>query len=325
MTRPRRHIEGQVAALTRRTAGGRFLTRPDANINAIAAYEFARAADRSGVVVHGTMVMSNHLHIVLTDPQARRSEFMRDAMAGFSRARKDCIGFDGSLWDNGSYCDTVLLDREVFEIQLLYVLLNPVKAGLVRRAKDWPGFKIMPSDWEKPMQVQRPDSYYGDDQPESFEFIPRRPPGYDDMSLEEVVAYFERRLREEENEIHRQRKKKRRRFLGIKAVLATNPFDCAKDLRRKKGRQSVPRYAAFHPELLEQAVSRERAFQSAYVRVRKRWIAGKKRCVFPCGTLWLRRNSPVKCREGDPHEAGLAANYAPHSPTGAPACDALAG
>lgn len=307
MTRPRRHVAGQVAALTRRTAGGRFLTRPDANINAIAAYEFARSADRSGVEVHGAVVMSNHVHIVLTDPQARRSEFMRDAMAGFTRARKDFLGFDGSLWDNGPYCDTVLLDREVFEIQLLYTLLNPVKAGLVPRAKDWPGFKIMPSDWEKPMVVERPATYYGDDQPESIEFIPRRPPGYDDMSLEEVVAHFENLLREAENEIHREMKKKKRRFLGVKGVLATDPSSCPKKKRRRG--EVAPRFAAFHPELLDQAIARERAFRSAYAQVRKRWVQGKKRCVFPSGTLWLKRNAPVKCREDDPCEAGLAANY----------------
>ncbi|RDV36180.1 hypothetical protein DV096_20465 [Bradymonadaceae bacterium TMQ3] len=324
MTRPRRHVADQVVALTRRTVEGRFFTRPDANINAVAAYEFARSASRSGVVVHGAVVMSNHVHIVLTDPQARRSDFMRDAMAGFTRARNNFFGRTGSLWDtNRSYCDTVLLDREVFEIQLLYVLLNPVKAGLVRRAKDWPGFKIMPSDWEKPMLVERPAAYYGDDQPEFFEFIPRRPPGYDAMTLEEVVAHFEKRLREAENEIHRQMKKQRRRFLGVKGVLATEPLSCAKEKRRR--REVAPRYAAYHPGLLDQAIVRERAFRSAYAQVRERWVQGKKRCVFPNGTLWLRRNAPVKCREHDPWEAGLAANYVPHSSECATGVDALAG
>src|SRR5690554_8219893 len=101
------------------------------------------------------------------------------------------------------------------------------------------------------MVVERPTTYYGDDQPELIEFIPRRPPGYDDMSLEEVVAHFENLLREAENEIHREMKKKKRRFLGVKGVLATDPSSRPK---RKRGRAKGPRrFRAFHPSFLSRA------------------------------------------------------------------------
>ncbi|RVU41488.1 hypothetical protein EA187_18630 [Lujinxingia sediminis] len=316
MTRPRRHLPGQVAALTRRTHGRCFSLRPDAPMNAIAAYEFARSAERSEVEMYAGVVMSNHVHLVVHDRRARRSDFMRDAMSGISSARNKGLGPGDGLWDRRQYGDTVLLDREALENHILYVLLNPVKAGLVARAKDWPGFKIMPGDWEKTIKVPRPESHYGDDQPETIEFTPRRPPGYDDMTLDEVVAYFEKLLKKGEKKIHREMKAQKRTFLGVAGVLATDPSS-SPDTPDRRG-EAAPRFAACEPTLLEEAQVREKAFRDAYARARKRWLEGKKRCVFPCGTLWLRRNAPITCREHDPSEAGLVANFQVFEARGAP-------
>lgn len=295
-------------------------------MNAIAAYEFARSAERSDVEMYAGVVMSNHLHLVVHDRQAKRSDFMRDAMSGISSVRNKVLGSSGqgdSLWNRRQYGDTVLLDRQALENHIVYVLLNPVRAGLVERARDWPGFMIMPSDWEKTVNVPRPESHYGDDQPETIAFTPRRPPGYEEMTLEEVVAHFEKLVKKGEKKIHREMARQKRTFLGVEGVLATDPSSCPKT---PAGRgEAAPRFAASDPQLQEEAQVREKAFRDAYARERKRWLEGKKRCVFPCGTLWLRRNAPITCREHDPCEAGLAANfqvYQVHQARGAPGRDA---
>ncbi|TXD33608.1 hypothetical protein FRC96_15615 [Lujinxingia vulgaris] len=276
-------------------------------MNAIAAYEFARSAERSDVEMYAGVVMSNHVHLVVHDKQARRSDFMRDAMSGISSVRNKVLDHHDSLWNRSQYGDTVLLDREALENHIVYVLLNPVKAGLVERAKDWPGFKIMPADWEKTVSVPRPESHFGDDQPETIAFTPRRPPGYDDMTLDEVVAHFEKLVKKGEKKIHREMARQNRTFLGVEGVLATDPLSSPNTPARRG--EAAPRFAACDPALEEEAQVREKAFRDAYARERKRWLEGKKRCVFPCGTLWLRRNAPITCREGDPSEAGLAANF----------------
>src|SRR5690554_4138067 len=304
MTRPRRHLAGQVVSITRRCLEGRFFMRPDGTMNAIAAYAFARAAQLNGVKIHAIVVMSNHVHIVLTDVKARRSAFMRDAMSLISRARNWDLGRPENFWGRGSYCETVLLERDAQERKLLYTILNPVKADLVERVEEWPGFMILPRDWGKTMKVPKPDTFFGPDLPDIIELTPERPAGYDSMSPEELIAHFAGLIREGEDELGSARRLKKKRVLGVKRVLKTNPLSRpSKPLPRRKLR---PRFASKVPEILIAAIARERAFQIAYRRERERWLKGKKGVVFPCGTVWLRRNSPVKCRDPDASEAGLA-------------------
>ncbi|RAL20615.1 hypothetical protein DL240_16420 [Lujinxingia litoralis] len=305
MTRPRRHLKDQVVMLTRRCFERRFFLRPDTTINAIAAYEFARAGQRHGVAIHAVMVMSNHPHLIVTDARGRRSDFMRDALSGIARARNADLGRRSYFWDDRPYCDTVLLERQAQERKLLYTWLNPVRAGLVERAEDWPGFKILPRDWGKPVKVPRPGAFYGRRSPEFIEFTPQPPPGYEDMSLSEVRAHFEGLLKEAEDEIRAERRRCKKRLVGVKRVLAVRPTSHP-STPAPMGQMS-PRFASQDPAILSAAIARERAFFNAYARERERWLKGKKGVVFPCGTVWLRRNAPVKCRAPDTHEAGLAA------------------
>ncbi|TXD35156.1 hypothetical protein FRC98_16935 [Lujinxingia vulgaris] len=309
MTRPRRHVEEQVAMMTRRCLDRKFLLRADDTMNAIANYEVARSAERSGVSVHGVVVMSNHVHIVVTDPKAKRSAFMRDAMAGFARARNADLGRRGYFWDEGPYCDTVLLDHEAMEEKLLYTFLNPVLSELVDRVEEWPGFMIRPADWEQTVKVPRPQDFYSKRQPEFIEFKAKRPPGYDHMTLEELVAYFERRIKEKEDELIAAREREKRRVAGIADILAKLPT--FRPATESEAGGIRPRFASKNPEVMRAAIERERAFYAAYTRQRERWVQGKKRVVFPSGTLWLKQNAPVKCQERDPTEAGLAPNMRP--------------
>jgi REP element-mobilizing transposase RayT len=69
MTLPRCVLAQQTYLVTRRCIGRRFLLRPDDALNNAFLYCLARAADTYGVEVHAFCVMSNHYHLVLTDPQ----------------------------------------------------------------------------------------------------------------------------------------------------------------------------------------------------------------------------------------------------------------
>ena len=131
MTQPRRHIAGQVVHLSRRCFQRKFFLRPDSFINRVLFYETARASGRHGQVVHGAMAMSNHIHQISTDTTGERSDYMRDAMREISRARNHNLKRRDSLWDGRPFGDTVLLDRDCIERQLIYLWCNPVEAGLV--------------------------------------------------------------------------------------------------------------------------------------------------------------------------------------------------
>lgn len=300
MTPPRRHIAGQVVLLTRRCFQRRFFLRPDSFINSVARFETARASVRHGQAVHASMVMSNHIHQISTDTTGRRSEFMRDAMREISRARNYYLKRRDSLWDGRPFGDTVLLNRETIERKLLYIWLNPVEAGLVRRAEDWPGFKILPRDWGKTFRIKSPDGYYGRDTPEYVDFTPMPPPGFEDMSLEQVREHFETLLKEAEDEIYKKRSKKK--VKGALKVCQINPFSCPRT--PSSFRELSPRFACKDGETLRSAIKRYKDFLADYQRQRLKWMKGKK-VEFPCGTVQLKRCAPIKCKPPDCDEPGL--------------------
>lgn len=300
MTQPRRHIPGQVVHLSRRCFQRKFFLRPDSFINRVLFYETARASKRHGQVVHGAMAMSNHIHQISTDTTGERSAYMRDAMREISRARNQNLKRRDSMWDGRPFGDVVLLGRVKIEQQLIYTWLNPVEAGLVRRAEDWPGFKILPRHWGKTLRIKRPDTYYGRNSPEYIEFTPMPPPGYSDMSLEEVREHFEDLLRKAEDKIRKIRRNKKVR--GAVRVCRTDPFSCPKT-PSLMGTLS-PRFASADSELLSRAKELHQQFQDNYQRQRMKWMRGK-RALFPCGTVQLRRCAPIRCKPPDDNEPGI--------------------
>lgn len=308
MTQPRRHIAGQVTLLTRRCTRGQYFLRPDEVINDIIPYEVAKAAQRHDQSIHAAVAMSNHIHQVSMDTTGDRSRYMRDALSGIARARNRNLDRRGHFWASGSYGDTVLLDRKTVERKLLYTWLNPVEAGLVESAEDWPGFTILPDDWGKTIRIEKPDEFYGRKSPEVVEFTPQPPPGYDEMSLQELKAHFNALLRQKEREIRRRRRREdKTSFLGEQAILEISPFQQPeKDL---VGGTLNPRFASKDAELLDRAQNLHHQFLDNYESKRQRWLLGDEdeRPIFPTGTVQLTRCAPLECRPPDSDEPGVFA------------------
>ena len=293
MTSPKLHLPDQCVMLTRRCGGRAYLIRPDDFINQTIAFEVGKAAERHNQSVHAVVAMSNHIHMGNTDRTAKRSRFMQDTMSAIARTRNRDLDRRGHFWEAGSYGDTVLLDRDAIERKLLYIWLNPVQAGLVRRAEDWPGFMILPRHWGKTIRVEKPDRFYGRKNPEYIEFTPEPPPGYEDMSLEEVIAYFEELLRFGEDEIAELRAEAGLPVVGAEKVCQMDPMDCPTTPDRRS--RINPRFATTNGRLLAQAIQEYQAFRQEYYKCRRQWLRGAKGVVFPSGTVALRRLAPVKC------------------------------
>ena len=75
MSLPRQILPGAVYLLTRRTAQRRFFLRPDPETNQIFLFCLAVAAERFGILIHAYCALSNHYHIVLTDPEGTLPAF----------------------------------------------------------------------------------------------------------------------------------------------------------------------------------------------------------------------------------------------------------
>jgi putative transposase len=95
-----------------------------------------RTADTYSWRIHAYVQMGNHFHIVVETPEPTLSLGMRQlngVYAQWFNRRHDRVGhlFQGRF-------HAFLVDREPYLLEVVrYVVQNPVRAGMVRRAADW--------------------------------------------------------------------------------------------------------------------------------------------------------------------------------------------
>lgn len=97
--------------------------------------EHARAF---GVQVNAYVVMSNHLHLLLTPSTAQALPQVMQAL-GRSYVRRYNLRHarSGTLWE-GRYKSTVVQSERYLLACMAYIDLNPVRAGLAAQARDYP-------------------------------------------------------------------------------------------------------------------------------------------------------------------------------------------
>ena len=100
-------------------------------------------------------IMPNHVHLLLDSllhkEASHRGKSARYPVTDTLRLLKgstarDCnleLGRGGSFWQHESY-DHAVRDEQELDKTILYILNNPVKAGLVKEWKDWPFTYLMP-------------------------------------------------------------------------------------------------------------------------------------------------------------------------------------
>jgi putative transposase len=97
----------------------------------------AQSCSAAGVAVWAYCLMPNHVHLVLVpaDASGLRAA-LADAHRRYSRRINFREGWRGYLWQ-GRFA-SVAMDEPHLLACVRYVELNPVRAGLVARAQDWP-------------------------------------------------------------------------------------------------------------------------------------------------------------------------------------------
>lgn len=128
--------------ITYRTLHGRFLLRPDQELDRLLVGTLAMARnlhpEKIGVV--GIVVLSNHLHLLLTvEDQHCLSELMQSFGGNAAREINRLRDWSGTFWD-GRYTSICVTTEERAQVaRLEYLLSQAVKEGLVARISDWPG------------------------------------------------------------------------------------------------------------------------------------------------------------------------------------------
>jgi REP element-mobilizing transposase RayT len=113
----------------------RWLACPEIHESLIAFFE--RGAGR-GALVGRYVLMPDHFHLFVSFRQGRLglSDGMKSLKNSLSKTLRG-MGKAGPQWQDGFF-DHVLRSSESYEQKWLYVRANPVRAGLVSRADDWP-------------------------------------------------------------------------------------------------------------------------------------------------------------------------------------------
>ena len=94
-------------------------------------------AARERVAIHAYVLMDNHVHLLATPDSSTGLPAMMQALGRryvpmFNRRHRR----SGTLWE-GRYRSTVVQTDRYLLACMVYIDLNPVRAGLVQRAADW--------------------------------------------------------------------------------------------------------------------------------------------------------------------------------------------
>lgn len=291
MTAPRQVLPGTTYLVTRRCFQRQFLLRPSTLTNQIFLYVLAVAAQRFGVRVHAFCVLSNHFHLVVTDLDARLPAFEQYLDSLVARAVNASLGRWESFWAPSSYSAVALTTADDVLDKAVYVLANPVAAGLVRRGADWPGLWSDPALIGRPgITARRPKTFFRKTgyMPEAVVLELTAPPGFaspEDFRDRLVVA-----LRDRE----RQHASDGRAFLGAARVRAQSPW--GRTAPGEDRRQLRPRVAARDKWKRIEALTRLVTFLAEYREAWRAWTRGLRHVLFPPGTYALRVAHRVSCR-----------------------------
>ena len=95
-------------------------------------------AVRHGVAVHAYVQMENHLHLLATPATAEAlPQWIQAVGRRYVRYFNDRHGRSGTLWE-GRYKSTLIQPDRYLLACMAYMDLNPVRAGLVADARDYP-------------------------------------------------------------------------------------------------------------------------------------------------------------------------------------------
>ena len=88
--------------------------------------------------LHDFVIMPDHLHLLMTLPGDMTIEkAMQLIKGGFSYRLKKEFGYQGEVWQRG-FSEVRINNEQSFSRHREYIVQNPVKAGLVETAEQYP-------------------------------------------------------------------------------------------------------------------------------------------------------------------------------------------
>jgi len=295
MSQPRQVLPGATYFVTRRCAQRQFLMRPSRRVNLIFRFCLALAAKRNGIQLHAFCALSNHYHLVLTDPEGKLPEFMHWLNEYVAKSINALLGRWEAVWAPGSYSAVLLVDAAAVLGTLVYLHTNPVEAGLVGRAADWPGAHSSPAQMSAPgLEVRRNPDFFRDSGPvPSSALLELSVPPILEKEFDDAPQRVERAVQARERELQQRAHAEGRAFLGRRKVLRQSPWSHPHSREPRRGLN--PRAACRDKWKRIETLQRLKEFVAAYREARQRYQHGETAVRFPAGTYWLRVRLGVLC------------------------------
>jgi REP element-mobilizing transposase RayT len=133
--RPREEAPGAVHHVTARGANRSRICRDDADYRALTRF-LAIACQRHEWVCLAYCLMENHMHLVVETPRPNLGVGMQFLLAAYARRHHHRHLSSGQPFQGRYHALSVNRDAYLLEV-VRYVLLNPVRAGLCRKAQQW--------------------------------------------------------------------------------------------------------------------------------------------------------------------------------------------
>jgi REP-associated tyrosine transposase len=131
---PRIEFEGAIYHVTTRTIEMMFT---DAVEREYFLSVLAKVIAKHGWICHSYCLMGNHFHLLIETPEPNLALGMRKLNSAYARWFNYRHGRRGPLCEKRY--GAVLIERESHLLEVArYIVLNPVRAGLCKRAEDWP-------------------------------------------------------------------------------------------------------------------------------------------------------------------------------------------
>jgi hypothetical protein len=294
MTQPRFIVPGTTCMITRRTLRRHHLFRPDPAIRQLYLYTLAVCAHQFGILVHTVTLMSTHEHLVVTDTRGRLPDFLCRFHRLVSLGTKALRKWEGPTWDHERPSVVRLLSEQAIIEKLAYVMANPVKAGLVRHAREWPGLTALPQDLgRRTWRVERPQLFFDADNPQwpdsiklSLTLPSALQHSHDPQQVREAVA---QELAHQESLAQQEMKNRSQRVLGADRARRLSPYRRSTSFEPLSSRN--PTFAVGKGQIGKffAAVGELRAFRRAYREALERWRLGLRDVAFPRGTWCMRQ------------------------------------
>lgn len=292
MSQPRQILPGSTYLITRRIVRRHFLLRPDAPLTQFLVYALAVSARRHEIEVHALCAMSTHLHLVVTDVKGVLPRFLgyfhRLVALGIQQLRQ----WEGSVWDQRATSVVRLLTHAAVVEKIAYVLANPVAAGLIEHARDWPGAKVDVGELAGgALQAARPSVYFDPDNSQwpaeatlSLTLPPSAEQGSEERFREDVAAELKRLEALARAEVEQ----RGMRFLGSEGAQAVSPYQRAKSVEAVHDCNPTFAVGRQQGERLQAAVAAVRTFRASYRAALGQWRGDVRSASFPAGTWWMR-------------------------------------